>query len=560
MPGKTRKATRPGLRISSIFGMDFEAFIKSLTPQEQAELLGKLMTGSQQGGGGTTDSSGSDPFAQGVFGPGAAAFFADPYSQKMPDVELPPASSEVFIYSVRIELLESEPVIWRRLLVRSDMTLAQLSRAVLKAMGWMDSHLHRFYAPNMAHDSRMGWFFVTEFDREEGHQGFAEADVQLSQVLLKLGDFLDYEYDFGDGWVHRISLKDIRLEDDHLSHAICVQGERSCPQEDSGGVHQWNIIAAALAKDSDPRNLTGELEQYANWLDPDVDPAHFDFETANEMLANEHFSPSGTVDFAYREETAGPDLVELVKGMPFGVPFELGEVLAKAVAAEPTPVESELAKIVEPWRRFLQFVAEEPVELTEAGWIRPATVRRIFDHLGMNDRVIRYPSREVYVAEVSVPRKLMQKMGLLAKRKGELKITRKGRAALADDAYLIRAYAQSILSDYKRQDERHGLIITLLCVLAAAEADPAWIEPYPHDFALAKQVASVMTAIGWSLEGRALKPSDVLEVSQVLEHLGLAMGFWEDGPVASLETAKYLVKVALWPGAAGLGRGSGHRQ
>jgi hypothetical protein len=36
------------------------------------------------------------------------------------------------------------PSIWRRVQVRSDVTLAKLHRIVQTAMGWYDSHLHQF--------------------------------------------------------------------------------------------------------------------------------------------------------------------------------------------------------------------------------------------------------------------------------------------------------------------------------------------------------------------------------------------------------------------------------
>jgi len=36
------------------------------------------------------------------------------------------------------------PLIWRRLLVRSDSTIAELHRALQIAFGWSGEHLHRF--------------------------------------------------------------------------------------------------------------------------------------------------------------------------------------------------------------------------------------------------------------------------------------------------------------------------------------------------------------------------------------------------------------------------------
>lgn len=52
----------------------------------------------------------------------------------------------VTIHQLRATLDEIEPPIWRRLHVRSDVTLAQLHEAIQVAMGWENYHLHAFGA------------------------------------------------------------------------------------------------------------------------------------------------------------------------------------------------------------------------------------------------------------------------------------------------------------------------------------------------------------------------------------------------------------------------------
>ena len=51
---------------------------------------------------------------------------------------------EIQIYELKLEMLEVEPLIWRRLLVRGSITLAQLHEVIQTAMGWTNSHLHEF--------------------------------------------------------------------------------------------------------------------------------------------------------------------------------------------------------------------------------------------------------------------------------------------------------------------------------------------------------------------------------------------------------------------------------
>lgn len=50
----------------------------------------------------------------------------------------------VQVYQLKVVLRDCSPMIWRRLLVTSDTTIAQLHTILQIAMGWEDLHLHRF--------------------------------------------------------------------------------------------------------------------------------------------------------------------------------------------------------------------------------------------------------------------------------------------------------------------------------------------------------------------------------------------------------------------------------
>ena len=56
------------------------------------------------------------------------------------------------IYQIKVTLLRTAPPIWRRLLIPSDITLADLHDLLQLAIGWTDSHLHEF----LFHGKRYG--------------------------------------------------------------------------------------------------------------------------------------------------------------------------------------------------------------------------------------------------------------------------------------------------------------------------------------------------------------------------------------------------------------------
>jgi hypothetical protein len=55
-----------------------------------------------------------------------------------------PDPPEPDVYQLRAVLLGISPIIWRRLLVRGDSTIADLHVTLQTAFGWSDTHLHRF--------------------------------------------------------------------------------------------------------------------------------------------------------------------------------------------------------------------------------------------------------------------------------------------------------------------------------------------------------------------------------------------------------------------------------
>ena len=51
----------------------------------------------------------------------------------------------VRVYQFKMVLRGISPMIWRRLLLRSHQSIADLHYVIQIAMGWSDSHLHRFH-------------------------------------------------------------------------------------------------------------------------------------------------------------------------------------------------------------------------------------------------------------------------------------------------------------------------------------------------------------------------------------------------------------------------------
>lgn len=167
------------------------------------------------------------------------------------------------IATLRIELKDSDPPIWRLVEVPTSVTLKVLHDIVQAAMGWFDYHLWEMRIDGQTYGLPM------EDDWGTAPRKIA-ARIRLRDVLAPGTTTITYSYDFGDDWQHTLTLSDVRQGDPALAYPRFIGGERDCPPEDCGGISGFYDM---LEIRSDPTH-----EQYAeinDWLDG-YDPEELD--------------------------------------------------------------------------------------------------------------------------------------------------------------------------------------------------------------------------------------------------------------------------------------------
>ena len=193
-----------------------------------------------------------------------------------------PASPPVpSVYQLRVVLRGVSPLIWRRLLVRSDTTLADLHTVLQVAFAWDGSHLHRFKVQG----------------RE--YEGLYEyGQVRLADLGLRVGERFVYDYDFADLWRHDLRVEGIVAVEAAGTYPRCAGGRRAGPPEDSGGPsefmgrtlpHQrWEVArrVAEIVEEIIDNPASGDdyYEELA-CLRPWLDTERFDRKALNRSLA-----------------------------------------------------------------------------------------------------------------------------------------------------------------------------------------------------------------------------------------------------------------------------------
>jgi hypothetical protein len=189
------------------------------------------------------------------------------------------ASVPADLYLLRVQLAEIEPPIWRRVAVPGRRTLHDLHGILQAAMPWQDYHLYQF---------EIGATRYEDPNPDDRDPSIPDPRAfTLDQLKLVQGSQFQYTYDFGDDWLHNITVEGVvPLPRDFLI-PVCLGGARACPPEDCGGVGGYEELIAALR-----RPQSAAAREYREWLGGVYDPEELDLAAINVRLG--HRAPRGS--------------------------------------------------------------------------------------------------------------------------------------------------------------------------------------------------------------------------------------------------------------------------
>lgn len=173
------------------------------------------------------------------------------------------------LYQLKVTLVGSKPPIWRRLIVKDNTRLDQLHSILQGTMGWFGYHLHQY---------RVGSSLIGIPDPNFDIDIEDERTVFLKDIISNPKDKFVYEYDFGDGWEHKVVLEKV-LPSDFFEAPVVIKGKKACPPEDCGGIWGYYDFLKAI---QDPKHE--EHESMLEWVGGGFDPDEFDMNTINRKL------------------------------------------------------------------------------------------------------------------------------------------------------------------------------------------------------------------------------------------------------------------------------------
>ncbi|MBM9521023.1 plasmid pRiA4b ORF-3 family protein [Desulforhopalus vacuolatus] len=175
------------------------------------------------------------------------------------------------LYQLKVTLVGSKPPIWRRLIVKDNTGLDQLHSILQVAMGWDNYHLHQYKIGK-------SYFGIPDHDFDMDIRD--ERLVYLRDIISTPKDNFVYEYDFGDGWEHKVILEKI-FPLDFSNTPVVIKGKKACPPEDCGGIWGYYDFLEAI---KNPKHE--EHESMIEWVGGAFDPDEFDMNMINKELDN----------------------------------------------------------------------------------------------------------------------------------------------------------------------------------------------------------------------------------------------------------------------------------
>jgi hypothetical protein len=177
------------------------------------------------------------------------------------------------VLQIRISLKDIKPTIFRTIYFPANSGFLELHAVIQEVMGWDTSHLFCF---RKGRDLNIG----IPNDDFEYIEVIDIKKIKLEGLLEKPKDSIIYEYDFGDGWEHKVEVQKIfdEIELPHLPY--CIKGANACPMEDCGGSWGYSDILDAFKDKKHPQY--DELNEWYHF--ENFDPEEFDIDYINEEL------------------------------------------------------------------------------------------------------------------------------------------------------------------------------------------------------------------------------------------------------------------------------------
>lgn len=164
-------------------------------------------------------------------------------------------------HKLKITLNYTDPKIHRTVIVPENFNFDELHFVIQCVMNWNDSHLYQFNigAPYNSDSIRLSDDEEDDLFGFERHKKYNAEKIFLSDFFNGKLKKMNYIYDFGDDWMHTITV--LKKPDEEVLYPKCVKGENAAPIDDIGGI--WGFYD--LIEASEKKRKNAEEKEMLEW-------------------------------------------------------------------------------------------------------------------------------------------------------------------------------------------------------------------------------------------------------------------------------------------------------
>lgn len=207
-------------------------------------------------------------------------------------------------YQLKIQIKNSHPPIWRRVVVPSGITFEGLAEILNITMGWIGYHLHSFEFFHSGISVEMKSDELNFF--EDMNSESLDEQETVIDTFLERENIFTYIYDFGDFWEHKVTVEKV-IEDYEYSYAQVLKYKGETPYEDCGGIYGYYEMQDILSNPKHP-----QYKQTKEWVEEQF-TQKYDLEGINEVLSELEDEVSDVTLKEILTEYSKSDLVEIAK-------------------------------------------------------------------------------------------------------------------------------------------------------------------------------------------------------------------------------------------------------
>lgn len=200
-------------------------------------------------------------------------------------------------YLIKITLEDSNPLIWRKVIVPSGITFKTFHNIIQFSIGWKDCYLYDFNIKEEKLRITCDEETIDDYELyskmkltdKNDPNGYVRKmieirpkhskDVKIDSYLTKWNS-IEYIYDFGDYWIHNITLEEV-IEDYQYDYPTCIEAEGACPPEDVGGITGYADFLEIMKNKNHSQHI-----KLKKWADSQNYKEAFDIQHTNMLMAD----------------------------------------------------------------------------------------------------------------------------------------------------------------------------------------------------------------------------------------------------------------------------------